>query len=207
MSQGAPYPITIVLRRLLEEAGLDRDGLILALGYRNLQRGRRRLDAWMDQGEGYERIIKQIAAAYPGHADALHSAVAAMPEIKKAEWDVAFLERCKAEEGTFRPYVHADAESTRPSSICMYGLTGGRWNYIEIPQATLDSPIEEQLAELPALMLAYRQRHNGFCPFFGKLTGFKFVRLLDYYQFDAEGRFLEHVGKPFRRGTCSVGLY
>ena len=32
-------------------------------------------------------------------------------------------------------------------------------------------------------MLAYGRRYDGFCPFFGTLTGFKFVRLNDHFQF------------------------
>ena len=110
------------------------------------------------------------------------------------------------QESNFRPYLHADGESTVPSSITMFGVTGGRWNLIDIPQATLDLPLEELLAKLPELMEAYRLRYNGFCPFFGKLTGFKFVRSLDYFQFDAQGRLVEHVGKQFRRGVAVVGL-
>lgn len=47
----AKYPIFQFLLRLLEETGLDRSEFVLSLGYRNLDRGRRRLDAWIDQGK------------------------------------------------------------------------------------------------------------------------------------------------------------
>jgi hypothetical protein len=40
-------------------------------------------------------------------------------------------------------------------------------------------------------MTQYKEEHNGAVPFFGKLTGFKLVRLVDYFQFDAAGRFVE----------------
>jgi hypothetical protein len=70
----------------------------------------------------------------------------------------------------------------------------------------LKLPIEDQLAALPKLMVAYNRRYDGCCPFFGQLTGFKFVRCLDYFQFDEQGRLVEHVEKPFRRGTCFVRL-
>jgi len=42
-------------------------------------------------------------------------------------------------------------------------------------------------------MWSYKSRNNGAVPFFGKLTGFKFVRCLDYFQFDEQGRLVEHV--------------
>jgi hypothetical protein len=48
--------------------------------------------------------------------------------------------------------------------------------------------VGEQLPKLPELMQAYRDRDHGDVPFLGKLTGFKFVRMNDYYEFDASGR-------------------
>jgi CheY-like chemotaxis protein len=42
--------------------------------------------------------------------------------------------------------------------------------------------------------------------FFGKLVGFKFARLLDYYQFDADSGLVGHIDYPFRCAPCSVQL-
>jgi hypothetical protein len=56
------------------------------------------------------------------------------------------------------------------------------------------------------LMDAYRRKFGGAVPFFGKLTGFKFVRLLDHYRFDPDGNPIEHVEKPFRLGGAWVEL-
>jgi len=55
-------------------------------------------------------------------------------------------------------------------------------------------------------MAGYRAKYRGQVPFFGDLVGFKFVRLLDYLQFDADGRFVEQVNRPFRSSPCSVRL-
>jgi hypothetical protein len=209
MSQGAShYPIVQFIFRLMQEHGFSRFEFVRALGYRNIDRGLRRLEPWLNQGEGYDRILNQIATAYPNHADGLEKAVAATRAIKTAEAEAAFLERCKTEEATFVPFVHAQGESRIPSGICIFGITGGhqRWTTIEIPKAILDLPLDDQLAAVPELMRAYERRYNGAVPFFGKLTGFKFVRLLDHFQSDKHGQFIEHVEKPFRRGTCFVQL-
>jgi hypothetical protein len=123
-----------------------------------------------------------------------------------AEAEAAWLERCNAEQEHFRPYVHVDGERTVPSAIVMFGMSGGRLNLIEIPPAILDLSLEKQLAALSELMLAYIRRYNGVCPFFGKVTGFKFVRLLDHFRFDKDGKFIEQVNKPFRRGSVEVSL-
>ena len=76
----------------------------------------------------------------------------------------------------------------------------------KIPQRILDLPLDDQLVALPELMEAYRQKFDEAVPFFGKLTGFRFVRLLDQYRFDVEGNLIEHVEKPFRPGPCWVEL-
>ena len=209
MSQGAsPYPITKFLAALMDDCGFSTVEFIQALGYRNIDRGLRRLEPWMQNGDGFQRILKQIARAYPGHADGLQKAVAATKAIKTAEAAAAWFERCKAEESTFVPFVHVEGESTVPDGITMFGVTGGhrRWTTIPVPPTILNLPIEDQLAALPELMMAYRRRYDGQVPFFGRLTGFKFVRLLDHFQFDKEGVLVEHVEKPFRRGTCFVRL-
>jgi hypothetical protein len=188
----------------MQDHGFSRFEFVRALGYRNPERGLRRLEPWMENGDGFQRILKQIARAYPDHADGLEIAVAATRAIKTAEAEAAWFERCKAEQESFTPYIHADGETTVPNGITLFGVTGGKWNLIELPRTILDLPLEQQLAAAPELMLAYRRRYDGQVPFFGKLTGFKFVRCLDYFQFDEEGRLVEHVEKPFRRGTCSI---
>jgi hypothetical protein len=77
-----------------------------------------------------------------------------------------------------------EGETTIPSSICIFGVSGGRWNLIDVPQAILELPKDVLLAALPELMRGYLMDYGGSCPFFGKATGFRFARLLDYFQFE-----------------------
>ena len=209
MAQGVTkYPISQFLSCLIEETGHTRDGFVFALGYRNLERGRRRLDAWMDRAEGDGQIVKQIVERYPGAGDELQRALTETARMKTAEWETAFLQRCKAEAATFVPFVHPEGDVTVPNGITIFGMTGGHqhWTRIEIPSGIAALPMEEQLIRLPELMRAYRRKFRGFVPFFGKLRGFKLVRAVDYYQFDADAAFVGHVSKPFRHGVAGVSL-
>ena len=209
MSNGAPsYPICEFLNRLVEEFGPSRSDFVQALGYRNLERGMRRLVPWLEYGNGFYLILTQIKKRYPGQAEELERAVLATRAMKSAEAQAAFLERCKTEADTFRPYIHADGETRVPSGIMMFGMTGGhsRWTTIEIPRDISKLPIKDQLAALPKLMLAYKLLYKGACPFFGKLTGFKFVRLVEYLQFDEYGKLMKRVDQPFRTGYVEVTL-
>jgi len=71
LQSASPYPISQFILRLMEESGVSRVEFVQALGYRNMERGLRRLDPWMENGSGFQLILKHIAAAYPGRADEL----------------------------------------------------------------------------------------------------------------------------------------
>jgi hypothetical protein len=212
MTQGASrYPIAQTISALMDDYGFTPVELVHALGYRNganRDHGLRRLNLWLQTGAGHDRILKEISAVYPAHADRLEKAVAATKAIMTAEAEAVFLEQCKGEKDAFRPYLHAEGQQRVPNGICIFGITGGhaQWTTVEIPKAILALPLEAQLAALPELMAGYRRRYNGDCPFFCKLTGFKFVKLLDYYQFDRDGVFIEHVERPYRTGYVEVAL-
>jgi hypothetical protein len=202
------YPISRFLLKLLEETGFTRTEFVLSLGYRNVERGRRRLDPWIDEGTGFDKILRQIATAYPNHADRLQNAITNTKAVKAAERHAEFFDLCKAQESTFVPYIHVEGEDRIPNGITLFGLTGGHevWTTIKVPQRILDLPVDQQLAALPELMHRYLHKYNGACPFFGKVIGFKFVRLLDYYQFDADTPLLGHVEEPFRTGYAEISL-
>lgn len=167
MSNGATqsqYPIAQFIAGLVDEYGLSRVELVRALGYRNganRDRGLGRLDLWLDQGQGYNRILGEIAAAYPGHAEGLEKALAATVKARNEEAESAFLERCKAEQDRFTPYLHAEGESTVPNGITIFGITGGHqvWTTVELPKALLESPLDAQLAALPELMHRYKLKY------------------------------------------------
>jgi hypothetical protein len=212
MSQGASQPpIVQFLNRLLDHLGSTPVELCQSLGYRNgrhAEKGLRRLNLWLETGDGHGRILEQISAAFPAYADGLKEALAATKAIRSAEYEADFLEHCENEAPTFVPFLYADGEKTVPEGICIFGMSGGheRWTMIRIPKRILNLPLDDQLAALPDLMLRYKRRYHAEVPFFGRLTGFKFVRLLDHFQFDEDGNFVEHVERPFRLGGCWVEL-
>jgi hypothetical protein len=205
---GAHYPISIFLQKLIDECGGSPADLITTLGYRNLERGLRRLQPWLDDGEGFQRIIGQIGRHFHSRGTDLNRALYQTMEMKDAEAEEAFRARCEAEKDTFVPYVYAQGELRIPNGIGIYGATGGarRWNIIPVPNDLLRLDLHAQLAALPAQMMEYKKRYRGAVPFFGKLVGFKYVRLLDYFEFDPDGHLVEHVNRPFRHGDAWVSL-
>jgi len=113
MSQSAShYPVSQLINRLMQERGYSTIEFVQSLGYRNIERGLLRLVPWLEQGEGFEKILKQIAATFPQHADELQRAVAQTKAVRAAEFDARWIEQCKAEAHTFRPFIHADGTNT-----------------------------------------------------------------------------------------------
>jgi hypothetical protein len=204
------YPVSKVIAKIIMNSGYTPFGFILAMGHSGAEAGLPDLESWLEKGEGDQSTIAQIAAFDPDDAEKLHKAVAETAAMKAAGVDPASLERARIERehALFKPYIRAQGENSVPSGITMFGLSGGheRWHTIHIPAAIVKLPLEEQLAKVPELMAEYRQQYVGMCPFFGKLTGFKFVRRIDYFRFDADGRFLEHVVEPVRRSVAWVEL-
>ena len=201
------YPISLLLSEIISEYAPSEDDFITeVLGYRNLIRGRNRLYPWLGQGEGNsQRIIRQIANA-TGRGEDLERAIVATREMKTRQWEAEFLEMCKAEAGSFLPFVCARGEFRIPTQITFHGLTGGRLELVEVPHEIVELPLKAQLEAMPKYMRKYAKQYNGAVPFFGKLTGFIYARLLDHFTFDREGLFIEKIEQPFRRGYSVVTL-
>jgi hypothetical protein len=202
------YPIQHFLDRLVPEFWSCRTDFVEKLGYTDLETGRLHLDAWLDRGEGFYGFLNEVAAAYPDLAAELEKAIADTAAMKMAEGDPNWRERCRSEEAAWEPFIHAVGSQRIPEGICIFGVTGGhrKWTVIPIPEVVQRLPLEGQLPKLPEFMAAYKQQYHGNVPFFGKLTGFRFVRMNDYFQFDANGRLLEHVHERFRLGGAWVEL-
>lgn len=209
MSQGnTQYPIQTFLRSFIHPFDSCRTDFVEELGYRDLSIGRFRLDAWLDRGEGYDLFLTQVAALLPDHADELESALIQTAEIKAAEGDRGWRERCRHEDASFIPYIHVQGEKSVPSGITTFGLSGGhsRWTTIQVPPKILWLPLEEQLKALPEMMKAFLEEYGGMCPFFGLVTKFLYVRFGDYHVFDKSVQFVERVEGQFRRGRAEVTL-
>jgi len=208
MTQGASlYPISQAIARIVRNSGYSNTGFLWSMGHADADAVLPDLESWLVTGGGPRTLIVEIATAYPDEAQGLYRAVAETNVMIAAGVDPAELERSK-EIARFTPFILAQGERTVPTQICIFGVSGSfeRWCMIRIPHRILKLPVEEQLAWMPRLMARYRRRNEGEVPFFGKLVGFKLIRFADHYRFDADGRLVEHVDKPFRPGECWVEL-
>jgi hypothetical protein len=202
------YPISQLISRIIFDSGLSRAQFVQTLGYRNVPKGLRRLDAWLDHGEGDPGTMDRIGAAYATRFDPIEMslALAATAAIKRAEADSAEAERLKAEYERFRPFIHVEGETNVPSGITIFAMTGGDWNLIELPEEIMDLSLVEQMPALADLMRAYLEGYGGQCPFFGRVTGFRLVRWRESVRFTVDGDFIEVVPGRFRRAQTTLTI-
>ncbi len=98
---------------------------------------------------------------------------------------------------TLTPYMFVEGESSIPSGITLFIATGGRWNLIELPEGIVDLPLVDQMPALAALMRTYLEQYGGYCPFFGRVRGFRLVRGEDSVRFSTDGEFIERIDGQF----------
>ncbi len=210
MAQGriSKYPIQVILNCLVPPFWSSRTEFVEKVGYHDLETGRTHLDAWLDRAEGWIGFLHEVAAVFPEHAAQLQTAITETAQIKAAEGDSGWRERCQSEEASWVPYIRVLGETNIPRGITLFGVSGGfrRWARIDLPEHIRIMTLDHQLPLLPGLMLTYKQGHRGHVPFFGKISGFVLVRLADHWIFNADGQFLEHVHERFPHATAWVEL-
>src|SRR5438876_109428 len=94
MSRSASrFPISKLIARIMNDSSLRRSAFIESLGYRSVQGGLRRLDEWLETGQGDGGILDRIAVSYHVDAGDLEKALVATADLKAAEADAAKLDR------------------------------------------------------------------------------------------------------------------
>jgi len=197
-----------LIARIVANSGLSRSQFIRSLGYRSVEGGLRRLDEWLETGRGDGGILDRLVRAYHVDPGDLEKALVATVVQRASEQQPAELERLRVEHEGFRQYIHVEGEFNVPSGICAFGITGGhgRWTTIPLPQALAVKPLSDQMPGLIGLMNEYLTTYKGFCPFFGKVTGFRLVRWNDSIRFSPGGEFMEYVEGPFHRARMEMRI-
>ena len=104
-------------------------------------------------------------------------------------------------EDTFAPTAYLLGTSTRPSSIVLYGITGGADKWLRIPLDLSRPPITFVAQAMSVVRLMPR------VPFFGNTTGFVINYRPDYaVRFDIHGDPQEVMSEPYAPGPVNVSI-
>jgi hypothetical protein len=95
------YPINIEIYNLLHSSNLSPKEFVEHLGYRNIAKGLRHLDSWL-QGIGKESFLDSLCLHYPAAAAELRYAYILTKDKLMQEW-------LEEQRRTFRPFCYAKA--------------------------------------------------------------------------------------------------
>jgi hypothetical protein len=196
------YPIHALIESRCKALGIRRGELARRCGFRNVEKGLRRIDALCEgdlASPGSVKVMCALPAALELDKSVVEQALQKTAEIVAQEECQAAAERDAAWRASFKPSAYLLGTKTRPSQITIYGLTGGSERWLKIP---LD-------LSLPPVTFAAQAhevvRRTPFVQFFGPTTGF-IVNYTpdDAVRYDLNGEPVEHRDAAYRPGIVKL---
>ena len=196
------YPIHDLIENQQKRLGLRRNELARRCGFKNLDKGLRRIDA-VCQGDldspGAKMVLDNLAVALEVDKNVVENAIAATTQIIADANRLAEEQRDAAWRASFKPHAYLVGSTNRPSQITFYGITGGpeRWLKISLdlsqPPVTYAFQAHEFVAKTP------------FVPYHGRTTGYVVNYTPDSaVRFDLDGNPVEHFDRAYMPGQVEV---
>ena len=196
------YPIHELIETHQKQLGLRRNELARRCGFKNLDKGLRRIDGVCHgdlDSPGAKMVLDNLAAALEVDKVVVEEAITATAEIIADANRRAEAEREAAWRASFKPHAYLVGSQNRPSQITFYGMTGGPERWLKIPLDLSQPPVtyavqaHEFVAKTPSV------------PFFGPTTGFVVNYTPDSaVSFDLDGNPVEHFDRAYRPGQVEV---
>ena len=196
------YPIHDLIENQAKQLGLRRSELARRFGFKNLDKGLRRIDGVCHgdlNSPGAKMVIDALPAALEVDKEVVEEAIRSTAEIIAEAERHAEAKRDAAWRASFIPHAYLVGSTNRPSQITFYGMTGGPERWLKIPLDVWQPPVtyavqaREFVAKTPEV------------PFFGKTTGF----IVNYtpdsaVRFDLDGNPVEHFDRAYIPGQVEV---
>jgi len=189
-----------VISNAMKRKKMDRITLITKMGYRNQNKGLRRLDSMLSKGEFQELFLKECAMVLALNFDEVFSAVNADDKVRRDK--VEQLQRAH-----FKPYIYLKTEQTRPSSITMFALTGGTMKHkaFYVPENLWLASEDNSFSLIGELIREHFNDSDGIVAFFGKISGYLYCPTYDdSYDFSINGDLLSKSLGHFYPPMASV---
>lgn len=212
-------PIADLINERMTALGLDRERLGYRLGYTNPIKAAGRVQALCDgfvDNRKSLRALHRLPAALEIQPEEVGKAVTATRAVF-AERERQRQERIRqaqeeeeaAYRASFEPHGFLYTRQTRPSSMTMFGLSGGESRWLIIPIDWTKPPVTyaaQALAALPAVA-GRGEDGNLYATFFGRVLGYYVNYTPDRaVRYDLEGNPVEVLRRAYRLGEATVRL-
>ncbi|HXY58167.1 MAG TPA: hypothetical protein VEH76_06275 [Methylocystis sp.] len=192
---GDQLPISDLIENRQKQLGLGRSELALRRGFKNISKGIRRIDgvcAGDLNSPAARMVLTNLPAALEVEKDTVENALHTTREVMLEAERQAEARREAAWRESFKPSAYLVTKGKRPSSITLYGMTGGAERWLKIP---LD------LSKAPVTYAAQAHEFAKRTPqvtFFGRTTGFIVNYTPDHaVRFDLDGNPVEHFNRAY----------
>jgi hypothetical protein len=167
-------PLQTLISQTMAAKGLRKSQIVSLLGFKNITKGIRRLDAFVADGVDSPGMLDRLPSALGLPAETVHAAYEQTLDQMRAEAEAqrsAHLERLRAE---FRPHVRVKTERTVPSPIFVVAMTGGpdRWLRISLPEEVTALPEHDQIEQVAEIIRQHHAERKGWAGPFGSITGY-----------------------------------
>jgi hypothetical protein len=199
---GNHYPIHELIENRQKQLGLGRNELGRRCGFKNLDKGLRRIDSICHgdlDSPGSKMVLDNLAVALEVDKNVVEEAIAATAEIIAEAKRLGDAKRDAAWRASFKPHAYLVGSQNRPSQITFYGMTGGPERWLKIPLDLSQPPVTyaPQAHEFV--------NKTPFVPYHGHTTGF----IVNYtpdraVRFDLDGNPVEHFHRAYTPGQVEV---
>jgi hypothetical protein len=198
----ARCPIHELIETQMKQIGLGRGELALRCGFKNVAKGLRRIDAICHgdiNSKGATMVINALPAALEIDQSKVAAALHRTAKIIEEAHQIAATVREAAWRAAFVPCAYLLGSETCPSSITIYGMTGGAERWLSIPLDTSRPPVTFAAQALAVV------KETPVVPFHGCTTGF----IVNYtpdsaVRFDLDGTPVEMFDRAYAPGHVEI---
>ena len=194
------YVITLLIEQVLKNRNWRKKDLLLGMGYKNLGRGMRRLDACLSKGDCSNReFMSRLRLAL----DISPAVLEETTEQTRRQVEENNRQRRIQEELdrrlSFRPYVFVKTEQERPSSITAAAVIGPRLKHLQLNETVLIRSRREQIAQVAEIIRQHFTDNFGRCLLYGSIVGYTFrIGYDETIEYDPAGMILREQSGCYR---------
>jgi hypothetical protein len=202
------YEISKLINQFISGNKQRKREIVLNLGYKNLDKGYRRLYHLIETGECPELMRKMLPTALGVEPQVVEDAFKATAQQIAEEVELTRRRQEEYERRTFKPHLWIEHELSRPRSIAMAGLSGiNSFKIVSLPEGINQLSWNEQKRVVRWAIRQHQQNKGPEDCMFGKVTGYVYRQTYDdSHLFSKDGKLLEsNIGK-FHKPESSLKI-
>jgi hypothetical protein len=196
------YPIGRLIVAAMKENSIKKSVLVKAIGYQNINKGMRKLDACMAGERIHKKLLFNVGRVLEIDDQTLNEAIKKTSEEIKRKQE-------KYERLHFKPHIYIKHSESRPSSITIVCFAGiNYFKHIELPSNIHMLSDEKQIEIVSKIINKHYKSEEGKIQMFGHITGYIYRKTYDdSIEFTVTGEVLGRSTEKFyeHKATLTVG--